>query len=82
VDFQKKVVLGLSDETPAPIRITSINETTISFTGKAPGWFVTGTLDRVTGALDAAWDAWIPDTREKIVSTSFDLQCRPAQRMF
>ena len=57
VDFQKKAVLGLSGGEPVPVPITSISETTISFeiAVTAAGWVMTGTLDRVTGALVASF---------------------------
>jgi hypothetical protein len=81
VDFQKKAVLGLSHDSE-PVPITNISETTISFAAKNTGWVMNGTLDRVTGALIAASIKFDPNTRKTILSVSFDLQCRPTQRMF
>jgi hypothetical protein len=81
VDFQKKVVLGLSGDSE-PVPITSISETTISFAAKETGWVMNGTLDRVTGALVASSIKFEPTTRKTILSVSLDLQCRPTQRMF
>jgi hypothetical protein len=81
VDFQKKVVLGLSGDS-VPVPITSISETTISFAAQETGWVMNGTLDRVTGALVASSIKFEPSTRKTILSVSLDLQCRPAQRMF
>jgi hypothetical protein len=84
VDFQKKAVLGLSGGEPVPAPITSISETTISFdiAVSAVGWVMTGTLDRVTGALVASSLKSDPSTRKTILSVSLDLQCKPTQRMF
>jgi hypothetical protein len=84
VDFQKKAVLGLSSGEPVPVPITSISETTISFdiAVSAAGWVMTGTLDRVTGALVASSLKSNPSTGKVILSVSLDLQCRPTQRMF
>jgi hypothetical protein len=85
VDFQKKVVFGLSGGEPAvPVPITNISETTISFdiAASAMGWFMAGTLDRMTGALVASSIKSDPSTRETILSVSLDLQCKPTQRMF
>jgi hypothetical protein len=81
VDFQKKAVLGLSGDSE-PVPITSISETTISFAANATGWVMTGTLDRVTGALVLSSIKLNPSTRETILTVSLDLKCRPTQRMF
>jgi hypothetical protein len=78
LDFQKKTVVGLSDSL---LRITSLTETTVSFDGAEPSWNMNGTLDRVTGSLVAA--STKSDYTKKIVLTlTYDLQCRPTQRMF
>ena len=55
VDFQKKVILGLSGDSEV-VPITNITETVISFAAnqKEIHWVMTGTLDRVTGALVAS----------------------------
>jgi hypothetical protein len=81
VDFQKKAVLGLSGDSES-VPITSISETTISFAAKETGWVMTGTLDRVTGALVASSIKSDPSTRKTILSVLLDLQCKPTQRMF
>jgi hypothetical protein len=81
VDFQKKAVLGLSGDSE-PVPITSISETTISFAANETGWVMTGTLDRVTGALVASSITFEPSTRKTMLSVSLDLKCRPTQRMF
>jgi ethanolamine utilization microcompartment shell protein EutS len=83
VDFQKKAVLGLSSS-GEPVPITSISETTISFeiAVSAAGWVMTGTLDRVTGALVASSLKSIPSSGKTILSVSLDLKCSPTQRMF
>jgi hypothetical protein len=67
VDFQKKTVVGLSDNA---LTIVGSTETTISFVGGT----MKGTLDRVTGTLDA--------TLIRSDLRSWNLKCRPAQRMF
>jgi hypothetical protein len=74
VDLQKKTVVGF--EPTVTLTIDSLTETTISFSGGAGGWFANGILDRVTGSLVAA------SSRSKGPTTSHDLLCRPAQRMF
>jgi hypothetical protein len=74
VDLQKKTLVGL--EPTVTLTVDSVTETTISFSGAQGGWFVSGILDRVTGSLIAS------SGRSNGPTTSHDLQCRPAQRMF
>jgi hypothetical protein len=75
VDLQKKTVAGL--EPTAPLTITEITETTISFFGAEGEWHMSGTLDRVTGSLSAFSSRKNPN-----IEFSLDLQCKPTQRMF
>jgi hypothetical protein len=79
VDFQKRLVIGFSD---SPLRITGVDETTISFSGEDTGWGMNGGIDRVTGWLHGASLKSDPSTRKTILSISYDLQCKPTQRMF
>jgi hypothetical protein len=83
VDLQKKTVTGLSDF--PPLTIDSLTETMISFSGiqgswdnKSIVWNMSGTLDRITGSLVAGSNRW----EDPKVMLSYDLKCRPAQRMF
>ena len=75
VDFQKKTVVGL--EPTVPLTIDGLTETEVSFHGSETDWQMSGTLDRVTGSLVATSVRSNPN-----VKLSFDLQCRPTQRMF
>src|SRR5262249_40338227 len=82
VDLQKKTVTGLTDY---PLTIESLTETTISFHGILAGWdnksieaSTYGPLDRITGSLVAASGRHEPPT----IELSYDLKCRPTQRMF
>jgi hypothetical protein len=74
VDFQKKIVTGLSDSV---LTIDGLTETTISFSGGEANWNMSGTLDRVTGSLLAASTRSNPR-----LTLTYDLQCRSTQRMF
>jgi hypothetical protein len=74
VDFQKKIVTGLSDSV---LTIDGLTETTISFSGGEANWNMGGTLDRVTGSLLAASTRSNPR-----LTLTYDLQCRSTQRMF
>ena len=81
VDLQKGTVTGL--EPTAPLTIDDLTETMISFSGssywdKKVAWKMSGTLDRITGSLVAVSNRY-QDPKNML---SFDLQCRPTQRMF
>jgi hypothetical protein len=79
VDFQKKVILGLGLY-DLPIPITGIDETTVFFA--VEGKDISGTLDRVTGALDAKSITTNLSTQEPMLWVTLTLRCKPAQRMF
>jgi hypothetical protein len=84
VDLQKKTVTGLSDS--YPLTIESITDTMITFSGQEGGWdkksslawSMYGTLDRITGSLVASSSRYEAPKNE----LSYDLKCKPAQRMF
>src|SRR5262249_14840126 len=83
VDLQKKTVTGLSHD--LPLTIESLTETMISFHGvrgssdnKGLAWSMYGTLDRITGSLVASSSRYEAPKNE----LSYDLKCKPAQRMF
>jgi hypothetical protein len=78
VDFQKKTVIGLIES--LPLTIVGVTETTFSFEGEEAYWNMNGTLDRVTGSLVAGSLRSKPNFPN--VTVSYDLKCRPAQRMF
>ena len=75
VDFQKKTVIGL--EPTVPLTIDGLTETIISFSRAEAEWHMSGTLDRVTGSLVAVSIRSNPNS-----NLSYELQCRPTQRMF
>jgi hypothetical protein len=87
VNFSTHTVQGFSNpgSMDYPAKITGANDVIISFGGSKevmPGSIhsITGTIDRVTGDVEATT---ILSSAQKIVSTtSWVLQCRPAQRMF
>jgi hypothetical protein len=83
VDLQKKTVTGLSDS--YPLTIETVTDTMISFSGqegswdkKGLAWSMYGTLDRITGSLIASSSRYEAPKNE----LSYDLQCKPTQRMF
>ena len=83
VDLPEKTVTGL--EPTSPLTIDDLTETTISFSGmqgswdnKGPAWNMSGILDRITGSLVASSSRY----KDQKNTVSFDLKCKPAQRMF
>jgi hypothetical protein len=66
------------------VRITGINEVTVAFGGSAPevSLSLLGTIDRVTGEVEANETQTDTKTGKTFGSTSYSLKCRPMQRMF
>jgi hypothetical protein len=77
VNFTARTVTGFrprSDD--IPVEINAVNEKAVEFGGyNKSGDIVAGSIDRVTGDLEAisASGSW---------TTSYSLQCEPKQRMF
>ena len=69
-----------------PVRITAANDVTVAFEGSqqvlASESSIMGSLDRVTGAMEATSTLSDPTTNHIISQTAYALQCKPAQRMF
>src|SRR6266498_2042430 len=70
-----------------PVKITGVNEVTVAFDGSESRNQVNeegirGTIDRVTGDMDAISTSFSLKTKKTLSSTSYALKCRPAQRMF
>jgi hypothetical protein len=88
VNFTKQTVhgFGYPGMTDYPVNITGANEVTVTFAGRRELSFVKdstmGSIDRVTGDLEATLTSTDPKTGKTIVSTTYALKCRPAQRMF
>jgi hypothetical protein len=82
VDFAARTVHGfgypgLSGRFDFPVKITGMNEVTIAFHGSnETGESVTGSIDRVTGDVEARTQT-TPD-----MILRYALKCRPTQRMF
>jgi hypothetical protein len=89
VNFTTRGVQGFG--TPGlidfPVKITGANDVTIAFRGEdktSPSsvWSLMGSIDRVTGDVDATSMLIASNTSKIITQTVYALQCRPAQRMF
>jgi hypothetical protein len=91
VNFTISTVQGFGNPDPNedfPIKITRVNEATIFFQGKRPDNAkatdrrIEGTIDRVTGDVNAT-DTLTNLKASKIAySTRYALKCRPTQRIF
>jgi len=88
VNFTKQTVhgFGYPGLTDYPVNITGANEVTVAFVGRRDRGFskdsTMGSIDRVTGDLEATLTTTDSKTGKTITSTSYALKCRPAQRMF
>jgi len=74
---------GLLDVT---VKITGINDVTVAFGGSdrvsGSDWSIMGSIDRVTGDVEATQTSTNPTTGKTFSSTGYSLKCRPTQRMF
>ena len=88
VSFTAGTVQGFGDPglLDVPIKITGVNEVTVSFSGFArvlnSDWSMRGSIDRVTGDVDANQISTDPQTGKTITSSAYSLKCKPTQRMF
>jgi hypothetical protein len=92
VNFTNSTVQGFGNPDPNedfPIKITGVNEVTISFQSKRPDnpkavtdRRIEGTIDRVTGDVNATDTLTNLKTSKIAYSTRYALKCRPTQRMF
>jgi len=70
-----------------PVTITAADDVIVTFSGeyKEPPFStdsIGGTIDRVTGALEATARSYDEMNHKTLSVMSYSLQCRPAQRMF
>jgi hypothetical protein len=69
-----------------PVKITGWNEVTVAFGGSDSKSrienSISGSIDRVTGDVEATSMATDVKTGHVVSSTAYVLKCRPAQRMF
>ena len=89
VNFTARTVQGFGDpgSIDFPVKITGINEVNVAFygsmsQGQLGHWSIRGSIDRVTGDVDATYAVTDEKTHTFITSTSYSLKCRPTQRMF
>jgi hypothetical protein len=89
VNFTKQTVHGFGDSffQEQLIKITGITETAVYFGAsdkldQTMQRSVIGTIDRVTGDVDATFTVTDSETGKNVTSTSYALKCKPTQRMF
>ena len=88
VNFASGAVQGFG--TPGlldvPVKITGINEVTIAFSGSSrplgSDWTISGSIDRVTGEVEASETSADPKTGKTFLSTGYSLKCTPTKRLF
>ena len=76
VNFTNRTVQGLLIPPSEEVKINDITDLVIAFDSSPNQGSIRGTIDRVTGALEATvyWNG--------SPSTDYSLKCRPTQRMF
>ena len=72
----------LTTQTQVSLEI-DISEAVVSFLGgSVPGLHISGSIDRVTGDVEATSEATGTENRTIIMRTLYSLKCKPTQRMF
>jgi len=89
VDFTSRTVQGFGNPVwvDFPVKITGVNEVTISFRGSSrvleiTDWSIDGAIDRVTSDVEATSIQTNVKTIKTMSSMRYVLKCRPTQRMF
>lgn len=85
LDFNARAVQGFGQSglIDYPIRITAMNDVTIAFQGQhalsSSTLSIIGTIDRITGDLEATSQLYGEKERKVRSKTTYTLQCRPAR---
>jgi hypothetical protein len=79
VNFDAGVVTGFTGITA---RLEEVNANSVSFKGtnlnpSGAEWSVHGTIDRITGSLDAALTWFNPKTNKLLMRMNYELTCKP-----
>jgi hypothetical protein len=78
VNLREGTVLGFGH----PARIKSSDAASVDFGGESGNWSVQGTIDRITGSVEATTMLMNQNTNKIIMSYSWDLHCSPVKRVF
>ena len=83
LDFMTRSIQGLIGPKDF-VKITSTNDLTITFLGRSSsGLSINGSLNRVTGELEATYMTSSGEWPQSTITTqTLALKCRPTQRMF
>jgi hypothetical protein len=69
-----------------PVKIIDTNDVTVTFSGSKEtifaAYFFGGSIDRITGDLEATFTLFDRKTHVALNRTTYSLQCKPTQRMF
>ena len=88
VNFNAGTVEGIDVGPNIPVKITGINEVTVAFGGSGRylvgNLMMSGTIDRVTGDVDAEETMTDAKTGKMLGGgrDTYSLKCRPTQRLF
>ena len=89
VDFTTRRIEGFGSDDTFQIVITDVTEMNINFMGsneddprKIISNFIMGTIDRVTGIVEAMVTARQVGSKKEVWNISYALHCKPTQRMF
>jgi hypothetical protein len=82
IDFTTKTVAGFDRVLPSfsagRVKITVVDSTSIGFSGTAVnGAAIFGTVDRITGDVEAATEHWNYETNKLQWATGYSLKCKP-----
>jgi hypothetical protein len=81
VDLTARTVQTFGSE--YPFKMTNINAATIVFSHSEKQMAVLGSMDRVTGDMEATITHWLDMQRRDISNEQhYALKCKPTQRMF
>lgn len=87
VNWTTRTVQGFSSpDWDIPANVKAVNDVIIAFGGQQEIFgglsIFMGTIDRVTGDVDATSTVYEQKTYKVVTQTTWALKCRPAQRMF
>jgi len=83
VNFTDRTVQGFGLSAVLPLKVTEVDDVSVTFSGSEPKptvtkWNIYGSINHVTGDVEAISSALDMKTGQSITSTSFALKCRPA----
>jgi hypothetical protein len=87
VNFSTRTVQGfVVPEFEFPVMITAANDVMVAFSGEqilpSSVHIIFGSIDRVSGDVEATSSITDPKTSKSISQTDYTLQCKPTQRTF